>query len=53
MEIADLAMVCKEVKLKALFNRFVRHLVGIGGPSSILHHALVHGDVAGADSIAQ
>ena len=31
MEIPDVAMVCKKVKIKALFNRLARYLVGIGG----------------------
>ena len=52
MEILDVDMVCKAVKLKALFNRLTWYLVGIGGASSSSHHTLIHRDVGGRDSIA-
>ena len=52
MEILDVAMVFKTVKLKALFNGLARHLVGVRGLSSSSHDIFVHSDVGGGDLIA-
>ena len=52
MEIPDVAVVYKIVKLKALFHRPVRLLIGVGGAPDSSHHTFIHSDAGGEDPIA-